>query len=162
MSSDAGTDGVDAAAGDIAAVDAVGDDRGVRIREAIPEEFPAVMNVLDGALLDADPEVVRARLRDGADGSPGSPGTVLVAVAEGRVLGALVLDDPGTHDAAAVEIDAIAVRRARRGQGVGTALVEVLDGPVAAAFDARVRPFYERLGFAIEPADEPDRFVGVQ
>jgi GNAT superfamily N-acetyltransferase len=153
---------VDAAAGDVAAVDAVGDDRGVRIREAIPEEFPAVMNVLDGALLDADPEVVRARLRDGADDSPGSPGTVLVAVAEGRVLGALVLDDPGAHDAAAVEIDAIAVRRARRGQGVGTALVEVLDGPVAAAFDARVRPVYERLGFAIEPADEPDRFVGVQ
>ncbi|PSP89323.1 GNAT family N-acetyltransferase [Halobacteriales archaeon QS_4_69_34] len=130
----------------------------MRVREATLDELPAVMNVLDGALLDADPEVVRARLRDGADGSPG---TVLVAVAEGRVLGALVLDGAGAHDAAAVGIDAIAVRHARRGQGVGTALVEALDEPVAAAFDARVRPFYERLGFAIEPADEPGRYRGV-
>ena len=71
--------------------------------------------------------------------------------------GALVLDGS--------KIDAVAVRRRRRGQGIGTALVEAASdrrGRVTAAFDADVRPFYEALGFAIQPLSESDRYRGVR
>ncbi|MFB6222584.1 MAG: GNAT family N-acetyltransferase [Haloarcula sp.] len=109
------------------------------------------MNVLDGAVLSIDVATVRAGLEDGG---------TLVAVASdgataGRVLGALVLD--GTH------IEAIAVRRRRRGQGIGTALVEAaLDrrDRVTAEFDGAVRPFYDALGFDIDPLEESGRYRG--
>lgn len=118
------------------------------IRVARLDDLPTVMNVLDGALLAADATTVHERIECGA---------VLVAVAESRVLGALVLDGR--------EIDAIAVRRARRGQEIGTELVEAaidsIDGELTAEFHRRVRPFYESLGFAIEPVNEPNRFRGV-
>ncbi len=73
---------------------------------------------------------------------------VLVAVDDGRLLGALVLtpDENGQH------IDAIAVRPNRRGQGIGRALVETASTStdrLTAAFDRDVRPFYESLGFEI-------------
>ncbi|AEM58564.1 acetyltransferase [Haloarcula hispanica N601] len=123
----------------------------MHVRTATADEVPAVMNVLDGAVLSIAVETVRAGAED--DGT-------LVAVSDDdpaaeRVLGALVLDD--TH------IEAVAVRRRRRGQGIGTALVEAaLDRRdcVTAEFDADVRPFYEALGFTIEPLGEPDRFRG--
>ena len=125
----------------------------MHVRTATADEIPAVMNVLDGAVLSIAVETVRAGAEDGG---------TLVAVSDGdpgaeRVLGALVLDD--TH------IEAVAVRRRRRGQGIGTALVEAaLDrrDRITAEFDADVRPFYEALGFAIEPLDEPDRYRGVR
>ncbi|MDT3433878.1 GNAT family N-acetyltransferase [Haloarcula sp. 1CSR25-25] len=125
----------------------------MHVRTANADEIPAVMNVLDGAVLSIAVETVRAGVEDG---------DTLVAVsgddpAAERVLGALVLD--GTH------IEAIAVRRRRRGQGIGTALVEAASdrrGRVTAAFDADVRPFYEALGFAIEPLSESDRYRGVR
>ncbi|WP_336358601.1 GNAT family N-acetyltransferase [Haloarcula sp. CGMCC 1.6347] len=125
----------------------------MHVRTANADEIPAVMNVLDGAVLSIAVETVRAGAEDGG---------TLVAVSgddetDGRVLGALVLDD--TH------IEAVAVRRRRRGQGIGTALVEAaLDRRdcVTAEFDADVRPFYEALGFAIEPLEEPDRYRGVR
>ncbi|WP_420182195.1 GNAT family N-acetyltransferase [Haloarcula sp. KBTZ06] len=124
----------------------------MHVRTATADEVPAVMNVLDGAVLSIAVETVRAGAED--DGT-------LVAVSDDdpaaeRVLGALVLDD--TH------IEAVAVRRRRRGQGIGTALVEAaLDrrNCVTAEFDADVRPFYEALGFDVTPlADEADRFRG--
>ncbi|EMA26034.1 MULTISPECIES: GNAT family N-acetyltransferase [Haloarcula] len=124
----------------------------MHVRTANADEIPAVMNVLDGAVLSIAVETVRAGAEDGG---------TLVAVSgddetDGRVLGALVLDD--TH------IEAVAVRRRRRGQGIGTALVEAaLDRRdcVTAEFDADVRPFYEALGFDVTPlADEADRFRG--
>ncbi|KZX46930.1 GNAT family N-acetyltransferase [Haloarcula sp. K1] len=124
----------------------------MHVRTATADEVPAVMNVLDGAVLSIAVETVRAGAED--DGT-------LVAVSDDdpaaeRVLGALVLDD--TH------IEAVAVRRRRRGQGIGTALVEAaLDRRdcVTAEFDADVRPFYEALGFDVTPlADEADRFRG--
>ena len=117
----------------------------MHVRTANADEVPAVMNVLDGAVLSIAVEAVRAGVENG---------DTLVAVsgddpAAGRVLGALVLD--GTH------IEAVAVRRRRRGQGIGTALVEAAADRrdrVTAEFDAAVRPFYGALGFAIEPLDD--------
>lgn len=102
------------------------------------------MNVLDGALLTVTPTRVRE-------------GTTLVAVDEGRVLGALVLSDR--------EIRAVAVRRSRRGQGIGTALVEAAAARrprLVAEFDPDVRAFYESLGFAVREADEAGRLRGVR
>ncbi|WP_049913076.1 GNAT family N-acetyltransferase [Halococcus thailandensis] len=119
----------------------------MEIRLAHPAKCPAVMNVLDGASLAVDAATVRERIR---------ANTVWIAVADDRLLGACVLDDR--------EIDAIAVRRRRRGQGIGTRLVEraaaATAGDLRAEFHRRVRPFYDSLGFAIEPTDEPDRFRG--
>jgi GNAT superfamily N-acetyltransferase len=119
------------------------------IRAATVRDLPDVMNVLDGAVLEADAATVRDRIADD---------DVLVAVAEAdsdRVLGALVLD--GDH------IDAVAVRRRRRDQGIGTALVEAAierRDRLTAAFDVDLRSFYEGLGFAVEPVDEPGRLWG--
>lgn len=114
----------------------------ISVREATVPELPDVLNVLDGATLEVD----SGRLRSAID-----RGDVLVAVASGndeetvRILGALVLDGE--------EITAVAVRRRRRGQGVGTRLVEAAAGRqerLVAEFDPRVRPFWESLGFEIE------------
>jgi GNAT superfamily N-acetyltransferase len=119
----------------------------MRVRDATVEDLPAVMNVLDGAVLAVDVETVRASIgRDEA----------LVAVTDEQVLGALVLD--GSH------IEAVAVRRRRRGQGIGTALIEAAADRrerLTAEFDVAVRPFYESLGFAVESLDEPGRCRGV-
>lgn len=104
------------------------------VREATPEEFDAVMNVLDAAMLETGD--VRAAI--GRE-------DVLVAVEGGTVLGALVLEGR--------RIDAVAVRRARRGQGIGTALVSAASdrSPVLVAeFEAHNRPFYASLGFDVE------------
>ncbi|KTG29434.1 GNAT family N-acetyltransferase [Haloferax profundi] len=121
------------------------------VREGSPDELVAVMRVLDAGLLDVAASEVRERLE---------AGDCLVADASGRVVGALVLDDD--------YIDAVAVSPSRRNGGVGTALVEAaLDrrGRLTADFDARVRPFYESLGFTIEPISDQqadDRFRGVR
>jgi len=120
-----------------------------RVREATVQDLPDVMNVLDGAVLEADAAAVRDHIGDDE---------VLVAVADddtNRVLGALVLD--GTH------IDAVAVRRRRRAQGIGTALVEAAADRrdhLTAEFDADLRPFYEGLGFAVAETDDPGRLWG--
>mgnify|MGYP000179835211 CR=1 FL=1 len=132
----------------------------VEVRPATPGEVVEVVGILDAAMLDVGVGRVRS-LVDGDDG-----GAVLVAVADGPAVGALVLGapDPGAPASAGDrEIEAIAVRPGRRGRGIGSALVraasERTPGDLVAAFDAGVRPFYERLGFAIEPIEE-DRFRG--
>jgi hypothetical protein len=39
--------------------------------------------------------------------------------------------------------------------------VDDLRDRLVAEFDGRVRPFWESVGFDIQPADEPDRYRGV-
>jgi GNAT superfamily N-acetyltransferase len=119
----------------------------VTVREARPAERVAVRGVLDAAMLEPG-DVTGAIERE----------DVLVAVADGNIVGALVLD-PREGGA---RVESVAVRRARRGQGIGTALVEAAAaraGRLTADFDPDVRPFYESLGFEIEPTDV-DRLRG--
>jgi GNAT superfamily N-acetyltransferase len=80
---------------------------------------------------------------------------VLVAVEEGRVLGVLVLDGD--------RIVAVAVRRRRRGQGIGRALVDAAAerrDRLVAECSEHVRPFYESLGFDVEGVGD-GRYRGV-
>lgn len=61
------------------------------------------------------------------------------------------------------EILAVAVRRRRRSQGIGSALVEAAledRDELVAGFDERVRPFWKGLGFEIEDAEEAGRYRG--
>lgn len=118
------------------------------VRKARPEELSDVLGICNGAALTTDRTAVRSRLEDG--------GTLVAVSDDGeRILGTLVLD--GHH------IEAIAVRRRRRGQGIGTALVEAAGAhrsPLTATFDDDVKPFYAQLGFVIESGDRPGRFRG--
>lgn len=138
------------------------------VRETVPADLPGVMNVLDGAALEVDHDRVRASVGRGqtsagphdAERRVDGARETLVAVedddGDGAILGALVLDGD--------RVEAVAVRRRRRDQGIGTALVEAATDRrdrLVAGFDADVRPFYERLGFAVEPAGESDRCRGV-
>ena len=105
----------------------------MKLRRAT-DETAAVRGILDAAMLEAEGAALEEE-------------TTLVAAVEGRLLGALVLDGE--------EIVAVAVRPGRRGQGVGTALVEAAAARrerLTADFDPEVRPFYESLGFKIECA----------
>lgn len=115
----------------------------VEVREATgPEEAVTARTILDAAMLEVDAGTFQR-----AD--------VLVAVEDDRILGALVLDGD--------EIDAVAVRPGRRGQGIGSALVEAAASrraELTASFDSGVRPFYESLGFDVERAGAGDRCRG--
>jgi ribosomal protein S18 acetylase RimI-like enzyme len=138
------------------------------IRPATDDDLVGVLRVLDAGLLDTDADTVRSRIA--AD----RPGSVLVADAAGRVVGAVVLGDRPAWVAEAVagtvagdatgrdegdshHVEAIAVGRSRRGQGVGTDLLraacESVGGDLTADFAASVRPFYESLDCRIETGD---------
>lgn len=142
----------------------------VRIRPALPHDELDVRRVLDGALLDV-PDGLDGRIRDGGvlvavdaggadtgsdDDADETDGGDTVDDADGIVLGVLVLD--GSH------VQAIAVRRRRRGNGIGSRLVEVaaerVDGVLTADFREEIRPFYGSLGFDIEDASEDNRSHG--
>lgn len=130
------------------------------VREATQADRLDVRRVLDAAMLE-----VREDLSERIDS-----GDVLVATEDDSILGAFVLvrgsEAPGVRAANAgsgAHIDAVAVRRARRAQGVGTALVQRAierEGNLTAEFDAGVRPFYESLDFEISPVEGTDRFHG--
>lgn len=121
----------------------------MRIRRATAADRAAVANVLDGAALETDPSLLVASIECGE---------TLVAVAgEGaaatpddeRILGALVREGD--------RVVSVAVRRRRRSQGIGTALVERAlqeRDHLVAEFDDGVRPFYESLGFEIEGLED--------
>lgn len=73
------------------------------------------------------------------------------------VVGALVLEG--------AEIRAIAVRPGRRGQGIGTALVEAgrhVRGRLVAQFHESVVPFWHSLDFDCERIAGTDRVRGVR
>ncbi|MFB6094767.1 MAG: GNAT family N-acetyltransferase [Halanaeroarchaeum sp.] len=115
----------------------------MRVRVARPADHVDVMNVLDGADLAIDADTVSRRIE---------AGTVLVA-GRRRPVGALV----AIPRREGVHIEAIAVRRRRRGGGIGTALVESAHdrwGRLTATFDPPVRPFYESLAFDLEDRGE--------
>ncbi|MFO7925113.1 MAG: GNAT family N-acetyltransferase [Halobacteriota archaeon] len=107
----------------------------VDIRSATKDEYVTVRSIVNAALLDVAPGALRRS-------------SVLVAVADERILGALVLRGS--------EIDAIAVRPGRRGQGIGRALVETAAKRrpyLLAVFDPAVRPFYFSLDFDVRCSD---------
>lgn len=137
------------------------DGSGVTVRPASAEERPAVAGILEAALLVT-----------GDLGAAIDRGDVLVAAADGRVVGALVLERPppgpagGTvtgddggepdeglePDDAAAHVAAVAVRPGRRGRGVGSALVAAAadrEDRLTASFRPELRGFYEALGFAV-------------
>lgn len=129
----------------------------MNVRSARDGERAAARSVCEAALLrvPADPEwlvaVGETRRVPNGSGTRGDP-----RAADGRVLGALALDGD--------EIAAVAVRPGRRGRGIGPALTEAAAerrDRLVAEFDPRVRPFYEALGFEIEPAGG-DRYRGVR
>ena len=104
----------------------------MEVREARVDEEASARGILNAAMLEVDDETFERA-------------AVLAAVEDDRTLGALVLDES--------EIDAVAVRPGRRGQGVGTALVEAAASrrdKLTASFDPGVRPFYESLGFDVD------------
>lgn len=121
------------------------------VREATADEIAAVRNVLDGGLLEFDSSGLEHAIESD---------DVLVAVRAAGGEGEIVL---GTLVLSGGEILAVAVRPRRRGQGIGRSLVEeALDrnDRLTAEFHARVRPFWESLGFVIEPLEEQGRFHG--
>lgn len=117
------------------------------VRVATADDLLPVMRLLDGAMLEADVDEIRARL---------AAGDVLVHEGEGPPAGAIVLD--GTT------VTVVAVRRDRRDRGIGRQLVLAARerrGPLTAEFDEGVRPFYESLGFVVRPmGGERGRYRG--
>lgn len=139
----------------------------VTVEPATPDDRLDVLRILDAAMLETDADAVDDRI---------AAGDALVArsTRTGGVVGALVAVRP---DPDRLHVDAVAVRRARRGRGIGSALVAAAvdrgkSNPAVAAvtatFDADLRAFYEDLGFTIRPergADDaadrcPDRLDG--
>ena len=107
----------------------------IDVRAATPNEYVTVRSILDAAMLEVESGALRQA-------------SVLVALSDDRILGALVLRGP--------EIEAVAVRPKRRGQGIGRSLIEEAArrrSILRAGFDPRVRPFYTSLGFEITCED---------
>ncbi|WP_254864609.1 GNAT family N-acetyltransferase [Halovivax gelatinilyticus] len=138
------------------------------VRPATDDDALDVRRVLDAAVL----------AYDGLDARIEADGALVATTRETTIAGVILLDpEPSTvvtgwdefrgplaEFGAGAHIDAIAVRKARRGRGVGTRLVETAldrEGWLTAHFAGSVRPFYEALGFEVRPlADE--RFAGVR
>ena len=131
------------------------------IERATPADRLDIVRVLDTAMLQTDVSTLTERIAADA---------VICARFErtGAVVGAVVVTRPATDTA---HIDALAVRRARRGNGIGSALV---DCAVAAArtdrsvrrltvgFDGSLRSLYTGCGFDIAEDGAADRWVGWQ
>ncbi|ELY65536.1 GNAT family N-acetyltransferase [Natrinema versiforme] len=129
------------------------------VRTATPDDALEVRRILDAAMLE--PGDVEARIAAGNVFVAGDDRGGTTDASRERVLGTAVLESregPGAH------VSAIGVRRRHRGRGIGRALIDRAlerEGRLTARFDDGVRPFYERVGFSIEPIDE-QRHRGVK
>jgi len=136
--------------------------KGIAIERASPDDRLDVLRVLDAAMLETDAEAVDAAI---------DAGDALVARFKrtGAVVGALVATRPEPDR---LHIDAVAVRRARRGRGIGSTLVaeairraerDAAIDLVTAEFDPILEGFYSALGFAVGDGSDPhdtDRLRG--
>ena len=121
---------------------------------ATPDDVLEIRRILDAAMLEPGDVERRTATNDVLVAGDRHGTTTGDNREEGeRILGTLVLAprDRGGH------VAAIGVRRRHRNRGIGRALVERAlerEKRLTARFDDDVRPFYESLGFAIEPIDE--------
>lgn len=140
---------------------------GITVEAPAGDDRLDVLRVLDAAMLSVDADGLADRI---------DAGDVFVARAERTeaVVGALVTSRP---EPGRLHVTALAVRRERRGRGIGSALVadavaHAVRHPriqrVTAAFDSSIERFYTDLGFEIDPhsgddvvADGDDRRWGV-
>ena len=128
----------------------------VTVERATPDDRLDVLRILDAAMLETDAATVDDRT---------AAGDVLVARFErtGAVVGALVATRP---DPDRLHVDAVAVRRARRGRGIASALVaaavrraerDAEPSAVTAAFDPDLAGLYADLGFELDRGDGSHR-----
>ncbi|MGM0684152.1 MAG: GNAT family N-acetyltransferase [Halobacteriota archaeon] len=129
---------------------------GFAVESATPDDRIDVLRVLDAAMLETDAETVDAAI---------DAGDALVARFKrtNAVVGALVATRP---EPSRLHVDAVAVRRSRRGRGIGSALVaaavrraerDAAVDAVTAAFDRSLEAFYTDLGFDLDrDGDERD------
>ncbi|WP_435095662.1 GNAT family N-acetyltransferase [Halorubrum sp. N11] len=134
----------------------------IAIETASPDDRLDILRVLDAAMLETDTEVVDTAI-------DASEALVARFRRTNAVVGALVATRP---EAGRVHVDAVAVRRARRGRGIGSALVAEAvrcaeRDPeltlVAAEFDPKLEDFYTDLGFEVGEGSDPhdtDRLRG--
>ncbi|WP_330630864.1 GNAT family N-acetyltransferase [Halocatena halophila] len=111
----------------------------ITIRTATVDELTDVMGVIDAGLLACSIETVRSRIE---------ANSVLVAATATTVVGVLVREGE--------LIKAIAVRPNRRGQSIGSRLIDTAgEGRrLCARFSPAVRPFYEHNDFEITNTGE--------
>lgn len=131
------------------------------VRCAAPDEFPEVMSILEGALLEVCGDSVRSAIQSEL---------VLVYVECDRILGVVVsqtgpvmLGGFEEEVDAEIHIEAIAVRPNRRNQGIGRELVEELlacYGSATVTFEENAKPFYQSLDVSILTTDD-DAYLGV-
>jgi len=122
------------------------------IAVATPADRLAVRRLIDAAALSLTDVALPERL---------AGGTVLLARCR-RPVGVIVLTTPardrdGTPLDGGAHILAIAVRRARRDQGLGTELVTAAADrwtPLTARYDSAVRPFWTSVGFDAIPTED--------
>ncbi|KDS91228.1 acetyltransferase [Halorubrum saccharovorum] len=128
----------------------------IEVEPAATRDRLGMLRVLDAAMLETDAESVDAAI-DADD--------ALVARFKrtDAVVGALIGTRPEPER---LHVDAVAVRRARRGKEIGSTLVaEVVRQAerdpetelVTAEFDSKLEDFYTDLGFDAVPATDADK-----